>query len=204
MRVDIVAMTPNPIDMLYLAARTCKSDEPPQDLLKKHKLIPVEEKVRLLAKLWQKEHLSIFEHVAVTYAIAGISRSCLAQLTRHRIGVSPSVSSQRRRLDIDFVLPPSVEKDKDLLVRWERFLDVCTAFYRAMLEGGVAPEDARFVLPNAAATNLVLTVNLRSLGDLYKKRALNPAAQWEIRQLVSAMVEKFLEEVPELSVLFGK
>lgn len=203
--VFIVAMTPHPLDVLYFAAKTCKSSTDLNFLQSHCKAVSVKEKAEFLAELWRKGHTGIFEHVTVTYAVEGISRACLAQLTRHRIGISFSVYSQRDGNALlgkePFVAPPTISEDTSYT--FYSALTHTVLAYDKLVAMGVPPEDARYILPMATKTHLVMTVNLRELGHLYKERTLNPAAQWEIKNLVRALVDELALQVPELKPLIA-
>lgn len=134
-------------------------------------------------------HTSVAEHVSATFRIEGISRSCLAQLTRHRMA-SFSVMSQRY-CTIEgndwYVIPPSViEAGEEVGFCAEA--DKAAKAYHRLLAKGVKKEDARFLLPEATKTNLVMTINVRSLMNFLNLR-LGKSAQWEIRELANAMVQ---------------
>lgn len=148
---------------------------------------------RLFRHIFRSKHTSTLEHLTYTFAVEGLSRVALAQLTRHRVGFSFSVQSQRyvrmgsddKTGGFDYVTPPIIDSD----VRGEKF----TAYWEAMnhaqeaydilRSAGVPPEDARMVLPQAAACNLVMTANLRAILDFYAKRKPGRGAQWEIADL---------------------
>ena len=159
------------------------------------------EQVRsLLNKLIKNGHMSVFEHVNLTYEIIGISRACSLQLARHR-HISRTEQSQRytklifdkipdtmEELEKYFVYPPNVSVET-----LDRLTSVyCDALYdyKALIEQGVKSEDARFVLPEATKTHMIITLNLRTLAELCEKRRDNEGAQWEIRELVDRMVRK--------------
>jgi thymidylate synthase (FAD) len=173
---------------------------------------------RLIRHIMRSGHTSTTEHITFTFAIEGISRALLAQLTRHRVGFSFSVQSQRyvrmgsddKIGGMDYVKPESVTTEKILSEkkyeeRFENYLSAPTRewysadliFSKAMENAqhyydelrllGVSPEDARSVLPNAAATNLVMTANLRALIDFYSKRRSGRGAQSEICTLAESL-----------------
>lgn len=157
---------------------------------------------RLFKQIVSSGHTSTLEHLNFTFAIEGVSRSLLAQLTRHR-HMSFSVQSQRyvkfssdsRSGGFDYVVPEKVfgnyqEKDFD------RFMLEIQKFYDHLIESGVPQEDARSVLPNAASCNLVLTANLRTLLDFYSKRKPGAGAQHEITQLAEELKAKVIEVEP--------
>jgi len=210
MRVEILHLPPDPLRILWTAARTCYSALPPHELWERAAAEDREKMLSLIRKIWEHGHHSVIEHVSVTYAVSGISRTCLAQLTRHRIGVSFSVQSQRHvaagkgRARFGAVEPPSVTANPAACTFFQEFLDRAQEAYNRLLELGIPKEDARFVLPGAAATNLVVTLNLRSLWELWRKRVAVPGAQWEIKELVLRMVALLGEREPWLGELFGQ
>jgi thymidylate synthase (FAD) len=135
-------------------------------------------------------HESIIEHASVTFDIEGISRACSHQLVRHRIA-SYSQESQRY-VDMsapEFVVPPSIGGDPEAAAVWEEFVSQVSRAYHRLRELGVRKEDARFVLPNATATRIIVTMNFRSLRHFFSVR-LDKAAQWEIRALALEMLRQ--------------
>ena len=149
-------------------------------------------------------HLSTFEHVSFTFGIEGVSRALLAQITRHRIA-SFSVQSQRYvgqsgEDGIDYILPPEIEKLGDEYAkRFADQMDMMDKWYREWLEllGEGGKEDARFVLPNAAATRMIVTMNARELNHFFALRCCN-RAQWEIRDVAWQMLKLAHEAAPAL------
>lgn len=166
---------------------------------------------RLFRHITRSGHTSTLEHLSYTFAIEGVSRALLAQLTRHRVGFSFSVQSQRyvrlgsndKSGGFDYVIPPSVascEKEVEFYtLGWEpetegtaikvynEAMEAAQIFYDKLREAGVPAEDARMVLPNACATNLTMTANLTALLGFYKKRQPGRGAQGEIAQLAVAL-----------------
>ena len=141
-------------------------------------------------------HESIIEHASVTFEISGISRACSHQLVRHRLA-SYSQESQRY-VDMtvpEFVMPPSVAENPQARAVWDEFMGQVSDTYRRLRELGTRKEDARFVLPNAAATRIIVTMNLRSLRHFFSVRC-DKAAQWEIRALALEMLRQVHEIAP--------
>ncbi|HHV62954.1 MAG TPA: FAD-dependent thymidylate synthase [Firmicutes bacterium] len=204
MRVDILHMTPNPLKVIWTAARTCYSHLSPQELWASDP--SVDDMLRIARKVFTSGHLSVVEHCSITYAVSGVSRTLLAQYSRHRIGVSLSVQSQRHVSEVsarndgqfDYVVPPGVQENSDAARAFEDGMKMLQELYDRLCAFGIRAEDARFVLPGAAMTNFVTTVNLRSLLDLYNKRVIEPGAQWEIKALVERMVALAVEREPWL------
>jgi thymidylate synthase (FAD) len=141
-------------------------------------------------------HESLIEHASATFEIGGISRACSHQLVRHRLA-SYSQESQRYvdMSDPEWVLPPAVSGDTEVRALWERFAGQVRETYRALRERGVRKEDARFVLPNAAATRIIATYNFRVLRHIFRLR-ISPHAQWEIRQVAVRMLEVVYPHAP--------
>lgn len=204
MRVRILNMTGDPETILYTAARTCKSGDYPSDIFRRETTGGSPEKFRLIKALWTAKHYSVFEHVSLTYAVEGVSRACLAQLSRHR-HLSLSVQSQRyvniRREEsqaIPVQIPMGIyenvpEKTWDIMWRALRMMDEAC---EELQKEGVPLEDVRFLYPEGTMTNLVLTCNLRSLGELYEKRVATKGAQQEIRELVTELVAGLDNQLP--------
>jgi len=144
-------------------------------------------------------HESIIEHAVATFEISGISRACSHQLVRHRIA-SYSQESQRyvEMSRPDYVLPASVAENPEASAVFDRLAEAVSSAYRDLRELGVPKEDARFVLPNAAATRIVVTMNFRAWRHVIRERALNPGAQWEIRDLASRVLDALNEVAPSV------
>lgn len=148
-------------------------------------------------------HTSVAEHVSASFRIEGISRSCLAQLTRHRMA-SFSVTSQRYcevEGDDWYVIPPSViEAGEEVGFCAEA--EKAAKAYRRLLAKGVKKEDARFLLPEATKTSLIMTINVRSLMNFLSLR-LGKSAQWEIRKLAEQIEQALMEMGGEWSELMA-
>ena len=208
LKVSLIAHTPEPEKVVAAAAKLCYSNAHIDDLLDGLTPEKSADFVRMLARMG---HESPTEHASFTFAIEGVSRSLLAQITRHRIA-SFSVQSQRYvRLDqFEYVTPPAVEEDPEGLAAFEQAMAEEAEHYRriaAVLKEGhirqlvaqgmdeekaakkaekMAIEDARFVLPNACTTKMIVTMNARSLQNFFHHRCCN-RAQWEIRELAEQM-----------------
>jgi thymidylate synthase (FAD) len=143
---------------------------------------------RFLEARIREGHESIIEHASVTFEISGISRACSHQLVRHRIA-SYSQESQRYvdMREVELVVPPSVADNPEARAVWDEFMEQVGETYRRLRALGVRKEDARFVLPNATATRIVVTMNFRSLRHFIEVRC-DKAAQWEIRALALEML----------------
>jgi thymidylate synthase (FAD) len=144
---------------------------------------------KVLYTIMSSRHFSALEHAVYTFAIDGVSRAMTHQLVRHRLA---SYNQQSQRYvsfaeEPEFVVPPAIEADAE---KRAAFLEACgQAFsaYRQLIEAGVEPEDARYLLPNATESKIVVTMNLRELLHFFELRACK-RAQWEIRELALAML----------------
>lgn len=196
LRVSLLCCTPQPEVAAALGARLCYSDCGIENL--REKVAP--EAGKMVDKLMNFGHLSPIEHASFTFGAEGVSRSLLAQLTRHRIA-SFSVQSQRyvkKAEGADYIVPPSIRALGDAALReYEAQMAKINEFYARWLELGVPAEDARFVLPNAAETKLVMTMNARELLHFFSLRCCN-RAQWEIRRLAWTMLGIARREAPAL------
>lgn len=162
---------------------------------------------RLIRHIVSSKHLSTLEHISFTFAIEGVSRALLAQLTRHRVGFSYSVQSQRycrfgsddKSGGFDYVVPQMNEEAERL---YKGVMGTLQIAYDELRSLGVAAEDARMLLPNAASTNLVMTANLRALLDFYSKRRKGRGAQWEIAELAERLREEVVAVEPWTDAFF--
>ena len=169
MKVELVAFTQgmssevDPMAIAEQAASVCYDSKPTENL-------------KIVKQCIASRHMSVLEHVSFTFHIQGISRACLAQLSRHR-HISLSVRSQRycREDNFEFVNP-------FILGKFDEFMEEVRSHYVEMVESGAAPEDARAVLPNACCTELYLTANARALIEMSHLRMCS-RAQREIREL---------------------
>lgn len=219
MKVVLLAHTPAPEQTVAAAARLCYSDTGVEALRESISKERAEEFVQMLAGFG---HDSPVEHVTFTFGIEGVSRSFLAQVTRHRIA-SFSVQSQRyvRQDHFVFVTPPAIAEDPALLEQYEQAMQQSIHSYNQLadalsaryvpefLEQGCsekaarskaekkAIEDARYVLPNACETKMILTMNVRSLRNFFRLRCCQ-RAQWEIRAVATEMLRLCCQTAPAL------
>jgi thymidylate synthase (FAD) len=188
-----------------VAGRTCYSNLTPQELWEKSATLSDEKMQKVVCdQIFDSGHLSVARHATLTFAISGISRAASHQLVRHHVGFDVEQQSQRYTpLDsnIDFVIPPTIESDPDAKSDYIEALygggeDLgVVQHYQYLVGRGIPGEDARFLLPNATPTNLVITVNLNSLITLCHER-LCSLSQWEIRRTVAAMRREAVKAVP--------
>lgn len=224
MKVKLIAHTPEPEKVVAAAAKLCYSNAHVDDLL--DGLTP-EASRAFVEKLASMGHESPTEHASFTFAIEGVSRSLLAQITRHRIA-SYSVQSQRyvNLHEFEYVLPPEIGQDEEAAAAFDEAMRAQAQQYNQLTEvlkqkhagrliaQGVdektalrraekqALEDARFVLPNACTTKMIVTMNTRSLNNFFRHRCCS-RAQWEIRALADEMLRQVCEVAPSLFAKSG-
>ena len=187
MKVSLIQETSNPVETIANIAGICYG----KDKAKNPK--------KLVENLLKLEHLSVFEHIYFTWKIEGISRACLAQLTRHR-HCSFTVRSQRYCNESEqfAIIPEEINIGDAREHIYQQAIEISTDYYKQLLNLGVNREDARFVLPQAMETDLYMSCNLRELLHIYKLRS-DKSAQWEIRKLT----EELRKSVnPELDFMF--
>lgn len=176
MEVKLISWTKDPLGTVAHAASMCYDSEPSRKIIK---------------GCIRSSHFSILEHSNYTFEISGVSRSFLAQITRHR-HASYSVQSQRyvsMGEKIDYIEPVLCNDEVSDIYNWA--VEDATEAYNSMINAGAKPEDARAVLPNAAPTKMVVTMNLRGLMNFMNER-LCSRAQTEIRKVAKAIKEAIL------------
>ena len=219
MRVKLLAHTPQPERTVACSAKLCYAAA---DIDTVYEGLTEEKTASFLDMLNNIGHESPIEHASFTFGIEGVSRSLLAQITRHRIA-SYSVQSQRyvKESAFEFVLPPEIDSIPEAKEEFLRAMEedqrhyesltekLKNKHYREFLEKGEdeksaarkaekkAIEDARFVLPNACTTKMICTMNARSLMNFFSHRCCN-RAQWEIRELAVEMLREVKAVAPHL------
>ncbi len=202
MHVELVRHTLSPEEMVAMGAKLCYSGAHVNELLNR---IEAKDQSAYVEKIMSMGHESVLEHSSFTFAIEGVSRVLLAQLTRHRLA-SFSVQSQRYvsyETGFGYIIPPKIQALGDEAVEeYRREMDCMETWYRSWQEklgknGENSNEDARFVLPGACETRILMTMNARELRHFFSLRMCN-RAQWEIRELACRMHMACLEVAPAL------
>ncbi|GKG91019.1 MULTISPECIES: FAD-dependent thymidylate synthase [Gordonibacter] len=187
MHVELLYHTPDPERAIATAARLCYAPVGAAELME---TMP-EERVRsVLSTIMGSGHFSTLEHASYTFAVDGVSRALTHQLVRHRIA-SFNQQSQRyvRFADgVATVKPESVAASEEASSVFDQAIAAAVEAYGKLLDAGVPAEDARYLLPNAAETKIVITMNVRELLHFFSLRCCN-RAQWEIRDMAHRMLE---------------
>lgn len=200
MNCRLMTCTPDPERVVAAAARLCYAPISADEI---HHDIDENNVHRLIRSLRQVGHLSPFEHASFTFSIEGVSRALTHQLVRHRIA-SYSQQSQRY-VDEDrfeFVVPPSVAANVAAHDEFSKTMAMAAAAYQRLAEMGIPREDARFVLPNACETKIVVSMNARALLNFFAHRICR-RAQWEIRLLAGVMLDEVRRVAPVLFEVAG-
>lgn len=183
MKVTLVQATPYPIEMIAQVASICYDST-------------IGNKKAFVRKLYKSGHHSPFEHVYFTFKIEGISRACSHQLVRHRLAAITQRSQRYcEENGFDYVVPPEIRFERDEEKQYKKHMEAVNDLYCDMIHlSQVKKEDARYLLPNACTTEMYFSCNLREMIHIANER-LCSRAQWEIRKLVSMMVNTLDEDI---------
>ena len=187
MHVELLYHTPDPERAIATAARLCYAPVGAAELME---TMPPERVKSVLTTIMSSGHFSTLEHASYTFAIDGVSRALTHQLVRHRIA---SFNQQSQRYvkfkgEVSVVKPESVAANAEASAKFDEAIQAAVDAYHALLETGVPAEDARYLLPNAAESKIVVTMNVRELLHFFSLRCCN-RAQWEIRDMAHRMLE---------------
>jgi len=187
MKVELLAITPDPERIVEIAARTCYQSE--------DRMAP-EKMGQLLPKLIAMGHESPFEHAYASFRLSEVSRAMTHQLVRHRL-MAISQKSQRYVSESNFawVVPPSVPEAQ--VGDFNSDMETIRGMYTKWVESGLKKEDARFVLPNACTTEMIVSANFREWRHVFKVRC-NIRAQWEIREACLIMLKELHRHAPNV------
>ncbi len=215
LKVVLLRHTPNPEETISTAAKLCYS---PSDIQSLRKKIAKKDQKDFIKKLVDIGHMSPVEHASFTFAIEGISRACSHQLVRHRLAsysqqsqryVSEKSKIQNSKFKInevfDYIIPPSIAGDREIKKAFKEFISKAQETYDLIVEklneqglkGESANQDARFVLPNACETKIMVTMNARELIHFFNQRCCN-RAQWEIHALADEMLRLIKKVAPTI------
>ena len=187
MQVELLYHTPEPERAVATAARLCYAPVGASELMESLS----EERIRgVLSTILVSGHLSTLEHASYTFAIDGVSRALTHQLVRHRLASFNQQSQRYVQYDdgLATIKPESIAENEEASKLFDEMIEKTVEAYQAFLAAGVPAEDARYILPNAAETKIVVTMNIRELLHFFSLRCCN-RAQWEIRDLAWRMLE---------------
>ncbi len=177
-----------------IAARLCYSGSDLQGLSEK---VSSTEQTDFIEKLVSMGHFSVFEHMSFTFGVEGVSRALTHQLVRHRLASYSQQSQRYVKLGDSFpyVMPITISEDEEARQIFENAMKEMAKAYSSLTELGMPTEDARYVLPNACETKIIITMNARELIHFISLRSCL-RAQWEIRQLAEQMLYLAYQKAP--------
>ncbi|MBN1861105.1 MAG: FAD-dependent thymidylate synthase [Candidatus Thermoplasmatota archaeon] len=194
MNVKLIGYSSSPEKLPAMAATLTHSKIKPEDLT----TLSERQQSAVLEQVLGLGHTSVIEHTSFTFAISDVSRSLTHQLVRHRIA---SYSQQSQRYvnlnEPQYVIPPSIIKNKKMKHAYDETMAVIWDHYNKLLKMKIPAEDARYVLPNATCTNIMVTMNARSLLNFFELRCCLHA-QWEIRLLANKMLQEVRKVAPTI------
>ena len=219
LNVKLLSHTPDAEKIIATAAKLCYSSS---DIESLRDGLTDDKVASFIDMIVSIGHESVTEHVSFTFGIEGISRACSHQLVRHRI-VSYSQKSQRyvNENGFEFITPPAIEEIPEAKSEYDKMIAEITESYEKLVNiltekhtaefiaqgmdektarskaSKLANEDARFILPNACETKIVVTMNVRSLFNFFRHRCCN-RAQWEIRAVANEMLRQCMEVAPHI------
>ena len=194
MNVTLIEHTPNPELTVALAARLCYSPSAISELRHKLEATDIE---KFLNKIMALGHYSVLEHISFTFGMEGISRVTTHQLVRHRIA-SFSQQSQRyvsHKDEFTSIMPDSIAENADARQIFAFMSETVHKAYAQLVDMGIPPEDARYILPNATETKIIMTMNARELLHFFALRCCQ-RAQWEIREMSIEMLRLVKKVAP--------
>ncbi len=197
MKVRLINYTKDPEKIVAQSARLCYSALSVENLEKK---LTNESIIKLIKKIMKLGHYSVLEHATFTFAIEGISRVTSHQLVRHRLA-SFSQQSQRyvkiNKEGFPYIVPKSIAKDKEIAKIFIDAIKELDGIYQLLLDHNIEAEDARYILPQAVTTKMIISANARELLLIFKLRCCN-RAQWEIREAAMNMLRKVKKIAPTI------
>ncbi len=187
MNVELLYHTPDPERAVATAARLCYAPVGASELMESLDEARIH---KVLTTILESGHLSTLEHASYTFAIDGVSRALTHQLVRHRLA---SFNQQSQRYvkftdGLETIKPETIAANEECNRLFDEMIEKTVEAYQAFVAAGIPAEDARYILPNAAETKIVVTMNIRELLHFFNLRCCN-RAQWEIRELAWKMLE---------------
>jgi len=196
MRVKLLRYTADPELLCGAAALTSSKSGYPSEMFEN---VELERARQIVRRVTGYGHMSVIEHASFTFSIEDVSRALTHQLVRHRIASYTQQSQRYVRYDTlkSYVVPPSIDANPEAKKLFDETLQHISEAYNKLLEMGIPKEDARYVLPNAAKTNIVVTMNARELRHFFNLRCCM-RSQWELREVAIEMLKQVKRVAPSL------
>ncbi|MEM1566085.1 MAG: FAD-dependent thymidylate synthase [Candidatus Bathyarchaeia archaeon] len=196
MRVKLLRYTADPERLCGAAAMTSYKSEYPSEMLE---TVDLEKARRVVKRVTGYRHLSVIEHASFTFSIEDVSRALTHQLVRHRIASYTQQSQRHVKYDTlkSYVVPPSIDANPEAQKLFTETLRRISETYNKLLDMGIPREDARYILPNAAKTHIMVTMNARELRHFFNLRCCM-RTQWELREVATEMLRQAKTVAPSL------
>ena len=195
MRVELLSFTGNADLLSASSALGCADPRPSNRIMED---MTEDMAGAILDIVLPSGHHSVIEHASFTFSVEGVSRSLTHQLVRHRVASYSQQSQRYIRFDEpDYIIPPTIEAKPEARERFVGSMELIWGEYNALVDAGIPEEDARYVLPNAAANNITITMNARELLHFFRIRCCT-RAQWEIRELAHRMLALVKPTAPRI------
>jgi thymidylate synthase (FAD) len=196
MKVKLLRYTTDAELLCGAAALTTTKSGNPSEILEK---MDGEKAKKIISRVTGYGHASVIEHASFTFSIEEVSRAMTHQLVRHRIASYTQQSQRYVTYDTveKYVTPPSIERSSEAKKIFDETLEKISETYQKLMKCGIPKEDARFILPNAAKTNIIVTMNARELHHFFNLRCC-ARAQWEIREAATEMLKQVKKAAPAL------
>lgn len=189
MKVELISYSNLGEKVCGIASKTCVSKNIPDTN---------DNVMKSLRSAISSGHEAVLEHWSATFAVSGVSRALTHQLVRHRVASYSQQSQRYVDMDgFDYVVPESILNHPDSLEQFKWGIKAIQKVYKTLLAYGIDMEDARYILPNACTTNIIVSMNARQLRHFFALRCCN-RAQWEIRELADKMLELVKEVAPTI------
>ncbi|MBX5320903.1 FAD-dependent thymidylate synthase [Candidatus Bathyarchaeota archaeon A05DMB-3] len=196
LKVKLLGYTADPELLCGAAALTSSRSGSPSELFEG---IDLEKARQTVKRVTGYGHMTVVEHASFTFSLEEVSRAMTHQLVRHRIASYTQQSQRYVKYDTlkSYVTPPTVTANPEAQKIFAETLEHISEAYNRLLEMGIPKEDARYILPNAAKTNIVVTMNARELRHFFNLRCC-ARAQWEIREVAMEMLKQVKKVAPSL------
>lgn len=196
MKVKLLRYTPDPEIVCAAAALTSPGSEGTSEIFES---LDLEKARKTLRRILGYGHVSVIEHANFTFSIEEVSRALTHQLVRHRIASYTQQSQRYVTYDTlkDYVTPPTIANSPEANKIFNETLENISKTYQKLLDMGIPKEDARFILPNAAKTNIIVTMNARELHHFFNLRCC-ARTQWELREVAKEMLRQVKKVAPSI------
>lgn len=187
MKIKLLSITPNAEKLIEYTGRVCYNST---------SKITEDSYKSFIKMILKNKHETVIESASATFQIEEVSRSLLAQITRHRLA-SFLVKSQRycNENNFKYIIPDSIKNNKEANKVFKNLMEKINITYKYLIDLKIPKEDARMILSNSCHTKIILTANFRQLRHMIILRT-SSHAQWEIKNLFKGILEILIKEYP--------